>query len=188
MLPDIHPISRKAKRREPKAEGSDWPDGWPDLSGCKLLILSPYGGFAWTICGCPHCLREQRKANGRCLHHRAKEVASDFSSAETGLRSFKNAAISYVVGTGARPERSALHLVADRNLLGRDGQGCGPSAIYGSVTQLRVTDNPRWESTLHVNAGNMVLTDGSAHQFSQTRLADQMASTDNDPNSSLQPN
>jgi hypothetical protein len=41
---------------------------------------------------------------------------------------------------------------------------------------------------MHVNAGNMVLADGSAHQFTQTYLAKQMASTDDDPNCSLKPN
>src|SRR2546423_1094872 len=60
-------------------------------------------------------------------------------------------------------------------------------AIFGFITQLRVTDNPRWDSTMHVNAGNIVLADGSAHQFTQTGLAEQMASTGGDPNCSLKP-
>lgn len=126
-----------------------------------------------------------------CPSDPAKQIASDFSSSATGLRTLKNAAISYAVGTGAVPERPAAHLAGDRNLLGRDGQGCGPAAIFGFITQLRVTDNPRWDDTMHVNAGNMVLADGSAHQFTQTGLAKQMASTestDNDPNCSLKPN
>jgi prepilin-type N-terminal cleavage/methylation domain-containing protein len=123
-----------------------------------------------------------------CPSDPAKQSASDFSSSATGLRTLKNAAISYVVGTGAGPDRPAAHIAGDRNLLGLEGQGCGPSAIYGPITQLRVTDNPRWDNTLHVNAGNMVLADGSAHQFTQAGLAAQMASTDGDPNCSLKPN
>ncbi|HUR47572.1 MAG TPA: prepilin-type N-terminal cleavage/methylation domain-containing protein [Candidatus Saccharimonadales bacterium] len=123
-----------------------------------------------------------------CPSDPVKQIASDFSTAATGLGTLKNAAISYALGTGAVPERPAAHLAGDRNLLGRDGQGCGPAAIYGFITQLRVTDNPRWDSTLHVNAGNMVLADGSTHQFTQTGLARQMASTDGDPNCSLKPN
>jgi prepilin-type N-terminal cleavage/methylation domain-containing protein len=123
-----------------------------------------------------------------CPSDPAKQIASDFSTSTTGLRSLTNGAISYAVGTGAVPDRPAAHLAGDRNLLGRDGQGCGPSAIFGSITQLRVADNPRWDSTMHVNAGNMVLADGSAHQFTQTGLATQMASTDGDPNCSLKPN
>jgi len=123
-----------------------------------------------------------------CPSDRAKQIASDFSSSATGLRTLKNAAISYVVGTGAVPERPAAHIASDRNLLGKDGEGCGPAAIFGVITRLRVTDNPSWDNTIHVNAGNMVLADGSAHQFTQTGLAQQMASTDGDPNCSLKPN
>ena len=123
-----------------------------------------------------------------CPSDRGKQSASDFTSSATGLRTLKNAAVSYAVGTGAVPERPAAHLTGDRNLLGRDGQGCGPSAIFGFITQLRVTDNPGWDSTLHINAGNMVLADGSAHQFSQAALVKQMGSTDGDPNCSLKPN
>ena len=123
-----------------------------------------------------------------CPSDPAKQTASDFSSAATGLGTLKNAAISYAVGTGAGPNRPAAHIAGDRNLLGREGQGCGPAAIFGFITQLRVSDNPRWDSTMHVNAGNMVLADGSAHQFTQAGLAQQMASTDGDPNCSLKPN
>jgi prepilin-type N-terminal cleavage/methylation domain-containing protein len=123
-----------------------------------------------------------------CPSDGARQTASDFSTAATGLRSLTNAAISYALGTGAAPERPAAHLAGDRNLLGRDGQGCGPSAIFGFITQLRVTDNPRWDNTLHLNAGNLVLADGSAHQFTQAGLIQQMGSTEDDPNCSLKPN
>jgi type II secretory pathway pseudopilin PulG len=123
-----------------------------------------------------------------CPSDAGKQIASDFTSAATGLLTLTNTAISYVIGTGAVPERPAAHLAGDRNLLGRDGQGCGPSAIFGFITQLRVGDNPRWDSTLHVNAGNMALADGSAQQFTQAGLAAQMASTEGDPNCSLKPN
>jgi prepilin-type N-terminal cleavage/methylation domain-containing protein len=123
-----------------------------------------------------------------CPSDGVKQSASDFSTSATGLRTLKNAAISYALGTGAVPERPAAHLAADRNLLGRDGQGCGPAAIFGFITQLRVTDDPRWDNIMHINAGNMVLADGSAHEFTQTGLARQMESTAGDPNCSLKPN
>jgi prepilin-type N-terminal cleavage/methylation domain-containing protein len=123
-----------------------------------------------------------------CPSDSVKQIASDFSSSAIGLRTLKNAAVSYAVGTGAGPERPVAHIAGDRNLLGRDGQGCGPSAIFGFITQLRVTDNPRWDSILHINAGNMALADGSAHQFTQDGLVRQMASTEGDPNCSLKPN
>ena len=122
-----------------------------------------------------------------CPSDFGKQIATDFSGSAAGLRALTNAAVSYAVGTGARPDRPAAHLAGDRNLLGRDGQGCGPSEIFGFITQLRVTDNPRWDSTMHVNAGNMVLADGSAHQLTQSGLVQQMANTDGDPNCTLKP-
>src|SRR3954466_5352427 len=54
-----------------------------------------------------------------CPSDPVKQIASDFSSAPTGLRSLTNAAISYAVGTGAVPDRPAAHVAGDRNLLGR---------------------------------------------------------------------
>ena len=123
-----------------------------------------------------------------CPSDGTRQTASDFSTSATGLRTLKNAVISYAVGSGAGPERPAAHLAADRNLLGRDGQGCGPAAIFGFITRLKVGDNPRWDNTLHLNAGNLVLADGSAHQFTQAGLANQMANNGDDPNCSLKPN
>ncbi|MEY2411368.1 MAG: hypothetical protein QOF48_4038 [Verrucomicrobiota bacterium] len=123
-----------------------------------------------------------------CPSDPAKQIASDFSSSAGGLPTLKDAAISYAVGTGAGPDKPAAHIAGDRNLVGRAGQGCGPAAIFGFITQLRTGDNPRWDSIMHVNAGNMVLADGSAHQLTQTGLATQMAGTDGDPNCSLKPN
>jgi len=123
-----------------------------------------------------------------CPTDRARQIASDFSSSATGLRTLKNAAISYAIGTGARSDNPAQHIAGDRNLLGLDRQGCGLAEIFGFITQLRITNNPHWDSTLHISAGNMVLADGSAHQFNQTGLRKQMASTDDDPNCTLKPN
>jgi prepilin-type N-terminal cleavage/methylation domain-containing protein len=123
-----------------------------------------------------------------CPSDRLKQSANEFSASVTGLRTLKNGAVSYAVGTGATPERPTAHLAGDRNVLGRDGQGCGPAAIFGFITQLRVTDNPRWDASMHVNAGNMALVDGSAQQFTQTGLLKQMGTTDDDPNCSLKPN
>jgi len=124
----------------------------------------------------------------QCPSDRAKQVARDFSEAATGLQTLKNTAVSYAIGTAGMPDKPGMHLACDRNVLGRDGQGCGPSQIYGPITQLRVTDDPRWDSFMHANGGNMVLVDGSAHQFTRAGLVSQMANEDGDPNCSLKPN
>src|SRR3954469_26021441 len=51
-----------------------------------------------------------------CPSDAAKQIARDFSSSATGLRSLTNAAISYAIGTGARPDRPDGHVAGDRNL------------------------------------------------------------------------
>jgi prepilin-type N-terminal cleavage/methylation domain-containing protein len=122
-----------------------------------------------------------------CPSDGEKLIAQDFSDGPAGLRTLTNSAISYAVGTSAGPDKPAMHLAGDRNLIGLPGQNCGPAAINGVITQLTPTSNPRWDNTLHVNAGNMILADGSAHQFSQAALAEQMANTGDSRNCSLKP-
>ena len=117
-----------------------------------------------------------------------RQAAADFSNGPQGLRTLKNMAISYAIGTSAGSDKPGMHLAGDRNLIGQDGQSCGPAAINGVITQLKPADNPRWDNTMHVNAGNMVLADGSAHQFSQAALTNQMANTGDSRNCSLKPN
>ena len=123
-----------------------------------------------------------------CPSDSARQVAGDFSDAATGLQTLKNTAVSYAIGTAAMPDKPGMHLACDRNVLGRDGQGCGPSQIYGPITQLRVTGDPNWDNSIHLNVGNVVLADGSAHQFTRAALVKQMANSDADPNCSLKPN
>lgn len=122
-----------------------------------------------------------------CPSDPAKQTARDFSSGPYGLRTLGNNAISYAIGTSAGPEKPAMHLAGDRNLLGQDGQSCGPAAINGLITQLKSGDNPHWDNTIHVNAGNMILADGSVHQFSQSGLSNQMMNTGDSRNCSLKP-
>jgi len=122
-----------------------------------------------------------------CPSDPGKEQAIDFLNTSRGLATLKNRAVSYAVGTSAGPDKPGMHLAGDRNLLGLDGQNCGPAAINGVITQLGPTSNPRWDHTLHVNAGNMVLADGSAHQFSQTALVSAMGASGDSRNCSLKP-
>ena len=49
-------------------------------------------------------------------------------------------------------------------------------------------DDPRWEPSLHFNAGNMVMADGSAQQLSQSGLVKAMASSGDTRNCGLKPN
>jgi len=104
------------------------------------------------------------------------------------LNNLKELGVSYAVGTSAGPDKPGMHLTGDRNLLGLPGQNCGPAAINGVITQLTPSSNPRWDNTLHMNAGNMVMADGSGHQFSQAGLASAMANSGDTRNCALKPN
>lgn len=123
-----------------------------------------------------------------CPSDPTRDIAQDFSDRPSGLRTLGNKAVSYAVGSSAGPDKPGMHLSGDRNMIGQDGQDCGPAALTGVITQLKVGDNPRWDNTLHINAGNMVLADGSAHMFSQAQLTNAMANSGDTRNCSLKPN
>ena len=124
-----------------------------------------------------------------CPSDRTKQIAADFSTAPTGLRTLKNAAVSYAIAThNPQPGNSTMHLAADRNLLGREGEGCGYSDIYGFITQLKAGDDFGWDNTMHIGVGNMVLADGSVQQFNRAGVARLMAGTGDSSNCSLKPN
>jgi len=122
-----------------------------------------------------------------CPSDKDRRPAVDFFGGAQSLQTMKNGAVSYAIGTSAGPDKPAMHLASDRNIMGQDGQNCGPAAINGFITQLKVGDNPRWDNTLHLNAGNMVLADGSAHMFTQAGLSNAMANSGDSRNCSLKP-
>ena len=122
-----------------------------------------------------------------CPSDVGKKTASDFTAGTTGLRTLKNDAVSYAIGTSAGPDKPGMHLAGDRNLLGLPGQNCMPAALTGVITQLGLANNPRWDNTIHVNAGNMVMADGSTQQFSQSGLTNAMASSGDSRNCALKP-
>ena len=60
-----------------------------------------------------------------------------------------------------------------------------PLAII--IRNLSLTMEFVWDNTMHLNAGNMVMADGSAHQFSQVALTNAMASSGDPRNCALKP-
>ena len=123
----------------------------------------------------------------RCPSDGGRQTATDFGTGPQGFGTLQNGAVSYAIGTSAGPDKPGMHLASDRNIQGIDGQNCGPAAITGFITQLTTNANPRWDNTLHVNSGNMVLADGSTHQFSQQQLFGAMAASGDSRNCSLKP-
>jgi len=83
-----------------------------------------------------------------------RTVASDF-------RHFRNASVSYFVGLDADESHPQRFLDGDRNLAADNGPEDG---ILKLVPGQRVS----WTQTMHVNAGNVGLTDGSVQQFSNS--------------------
>ena len=114
-----------------------------------------------------------------CASDREKSLASDFSATvDSGFLDLKNKALSYFVGTEAQEDRPTMHLAGDRNVAGKDGQDCAPAQLTGVVTTLNpVSDNPHWDNTIHNNAGNLALCDGSVQQVTSKALLNQMTTT-----------
>jgi prepilin-type N-terminal cleavage/methylation domain-containing protein len=122
-----------------------------------------------------------------CPSDGAKLTAEDFSTQSGGLATLKNKALSYAIGTSAGPDKPGMHLAGDRNMFGLPGQNCGPAAINGVITQLSPGAPPHWDNTIHVNAGNMVMADGSAQQLTQIGLTNAMATSGDTRNCCLKP-
>ncbi len=114
-----------------------------------------------------------------------QQTALDFSdNSKRGLIGLSNNAISYAVGTEALQTVPRAHLLVDRNALGVSNQHCGIAPME-HVTYLYPATSPHepahWDKTIHRYNGNVLLTDGSAHQFSTIRLQQQMLNS-GDPN------
>ena len=122
-----------------------------------------------------------------CPSDRVKKPASDWSDTGSGLGALKNDAVSYAIGTSAGEDKPSMHLASDRNYTGKDGQSCNPAQITGVITTLSPADNPKWDNTMHVNAGNMVFADGSARMLSNNDFTNAMAHSGDSKNCSLRP-
>jgi prepilin-type N-terminal cleavage/methylation domain-containing protein/prepilin-type processing-associated H-X9-DG protein len=118
-----------------------------------------------------------------CPSDGVKKRANDWAEFEN----LKNNALSYGIGTSAAEDKPSMHLASDRNFFGLDGQNCNPAQITGVITQLKPSDNPRWDNTMHVNAGNMVFADGSARMLSNTEFTNAMSHSGDSRNCSLRP-
>ncbi len=122
-----------------------------------------------------------------CPSDAAKQTARDFDGRPGSLQVLKDTGVSYAIGTSAGQDKPGMHLAGDRNLIGKDNQGCGPAAIPAGITQLDPTMPPRWDDSIHRNAGNMVMADGSALQLTQDALSKAMSSSGDTRNCALKP-
>ena len=123
-----------------------------------------------------------------CPSDTAKKTASSFASGASGFYTLKNDAVSFAIGTGATKSKPLMNLTIDRNVQGLDGQMCNPAIIPAPyITTLAPGDSPRWDNSIHNQAGDMVTVDGSAQQLTPVALSSHMASTGDGKNCVLRP-
>jgi len=106
----------------------------------------------------------------------------------SGTRAFSNISISYFLGVDAQDTAPGMLLTGDRNIVG-DGNVANPdylgkangTGIIGLGTN-GPSPYPRlaWANSIHQQAGNVGLADGSAQQYSISGLRDALA-TSGDP-------
>ncbi len=78
-----------------------------------------------------------------------------------------NQFLSYTVGISATEEQPQSILASDRNLL------VDRLAVSNTVLTLTTNLNAGWDRRIHVEAGNVLLGDGSVQQVSSGRLSEQ---------------
>jgi prepilin-type N-terminal cleavage/methylation domain-containing protein len=124
-----------------------------------------------------HCASDDERSSANTFR---SGVPDSFSNDD-----MKNAALSFTIGTEATPLRSAMHLASDRNIQGlSDNSPCDIAGITGVITVFSVNAGPvtaSWDKTIHQEAGNMVMVDGSAQQLNQRSIVRHMENT-GDPN------
>ena len=79
-----------------------------------------------------------------------------------------NRFLSYTVGLSASEEQPQSILSGDRNLV------INGASVTNSLVSCRTNANVVWDQGIHVNAGNLLLGDGSVQQVTSGRLREQI--------------
>ena len=111
-----------------------------------------------------------------CPSDSSKKVATTW----TGVNGFvgDNTHVSYFVGYEAKEALPQTMLAGDRNIAGGDnGQACG---MFTGAQASSLTITASWDNTIHVNAGDIGLSDGSAIQLTTAGLQKQASASDQD--------
>jgi len=121
-----------------------------------------------------------------CPSDRERQPADDWAATPRSLASLKNRALSYFIGTDCNFGYIRMHAAGDRHIMGQDNQHCKTAQISAGITRL-VPTNSFWSQSLHQQAGNILIGDGSVHQFSQDGLRQHLAQTGDQSNCALKP-
>ena len=79
-----------------------------------------------------------------------------------------NRFLSYTVGLSASEEQPQTILAGDRNLV------INGASVTNALVSFRTNANVVWDQRIHVDAGNLLLGDGSVQQVSSGRLHEQI--------------
>jgi prepilin-type N-terminal cleavage/methylation domain-containing protein len=119
-----------------------------------------------------------------CPSDSERRIAQHFGD---GLEGFahpenQNQALSFAIGTEARPAEPVMHLVTDRNAIGETDEGnCGVAGLPTRITLFGHHGaglvRAEWDKTIHRFGGNVGLVDGSVHQFTSRALFEHMLQT-----------
>jgi prepilin-type N-terminal cleavage/methylation domain-containing protein len=152
------------------------------------------GGTQGSICAWAHFYVVQAEMVTprilNCPSDPARYVATAFDGTNNGCLIWNgNYDVSYFVGLDATAGRPAMHLLGDRNITGLESQNCAATSVNGIVTWLMPSNNPGWDMSIHRNAGNIALADGSAGRFGESALRDHCvtAAANTDANCALKP-
>ncbi|HXR06347.1 MAG TPA: type II secretion system protein [Candidatus Acidoferrum sp.] len=152
------------------------------------------GGTQGSICAWAHFYVVQSEMVTpkilACPSDRERYAAFAFDGTNTGCLIWNgNYDVSYFIGLDATAARPAMHLLGDRNVTGLESQNCAATSVNGIVTWLMPSNNPGWDMSIHRNAGNIALADGSAGRFgiSALRVHSTTAAANTDANCALKP-
>ncbi|MBI5386011.1 MAG: prepilin-type N-terminal cleavage/methylation domain-containing protein [Verrucomicrobia bacterium] len=107
-----------------------------------------------------------------CPTDKARMCAENFGDdSDAGFGVLRNTALSYWFACEAVEDEPQHELAGDRNAMGLENVACGIINVFGSITQL----DPRlpsveWDRTMHQDAGNIVVVDGSVQQLGNAAL------------------
>ncbi len=182
LLPSLGKAKEKGKRincvsnlRQIGLALTMWSD---DNDGKYPWKLRPKDGGSQT---CQNCWEHYEVVSNelatpkilRCPSDTDKAIAYQWTRVNgIGLGGEGDNAISFAIGTEAKPTSALMHLATDRNLDGTGDNYYCEGAQIGNVTRLYT--NATWTGAIHANAGNMLLCDGSVHQYNQNNLKKQL--------------
>lgn len=116
---------------------------------------------------------------------------SDTRNAVSSWANFTdNTHVSFFVAYEGDEFKPQSMLAGDRNISGSgNGNACGilspiwtQLGVSGSPTGREITTASTWGMDMHVKGGNIGLSDGSAHQFTNAKLQQQAADSDDNAN------